>query len=140
MVKKSNCTLGNISLIFLSSVCVWLRVTAIQTHLVRSGHVAEDSGLYSLWTRYNGESKTDLWDDSEVRTGSCSEDQMTTRFQNRVISFECLHLYHFLIYCCQFIYIYVTYFISFDRLIYLTRMITRTILYDISDRTPYLFS
>jgi len=45
-------------------VCVyimraWLRGTAIQTRLVRSGPVAEDSELCSLWTRYTGDSKTD---------------------------------------------------------------------------------
>ena len=30
--------------------------------------------LYSLWTWYTGDSKTNLWDDPEIHT--CSEDQM----------------------------------------------------------------
>ena len=40
-------------------VCIWLRGTTIRTYLVRSGPVAEDSELCSLWTRYTGDSKTD---------------------------------------------------------------------------------
>jgi len=40
-------------------------------------------------------------DDPEIRTGSCSEDQTKIRIRNRVISCECLLLYHFLIYFYQ---------------------------------------
>jgi len=40
-------------------------------------------------------------DDSGVSTGSCSEDQTAIQTQNRVISYKCLLLYHFLIYRCQ---------------------------------------
>ena len=69
--------------------------------LQRSEAVTGDSELYSLWTRYTGNSKTDLWDDPEIRTGSYSEDQMAILIQNHVISCECLLLYHFLIYPCQ---------------------------------------
>ena len=36
-----------------------------------------DLELCSVWTRYAGNSKTDLRDDPEIRTGSCSEDQIT---------------------------------------------------------------
>ena len=36
------------------------------------------------------------WDDLEIRTGSCSEDQMTIQIQNRVISCECLFLCYFI--------------------------------------------
>ena len=40
------------------SSCVFgLRVTAIQTHLVRSRPVIGDLDLYSLGTRYRGDSK-----------------------------------------------------------------------------------
>ena len=78
-------------------------------------------------------------DNPEIHTGSCSEDQTTIRFQNCVISCECLLLYLFLISRCLY-YSYVTYIISFDRLILLTSMITCTISYNIRDRTTYIFS
>ena len=80
-------------------------VTAFRTRLVRSEPVAGDSDLYSLWTRYTGDSKTDPWDDSEILTDSCSKDQTTIRFQNHaLISFSYLslsvlltyYLYHFI--------------------------------------------
>ena len=35
---------------------------------------------------------TDTRDDLEIRTGSCSADQMAIRIQNRVISCECLFI------------------------------------------------
>jgi len=60
-----------------------------------------DPDLCSLWTWYTADSKTDPWDDPEIRTGSCSEDQTAIRIQNRVISCECLLLCYFLIYCSQ---------------------------------------
>ena len=78
---------------------VWLRVTAMQTHLVRFGPVTGDSQLCSLWTRYIGDSKTDPWDDPEIRTRSCSEDQISIRIQNRVISCECLFISPFQFQC-----------------------------------------
>ena len=51
-----------------------------------------DSELCPLWTRYNGDSKTDSWDDPQISIGSYCEDQTTIRFQNCVISCECLFL------------------------------------------------
>ena len=51
-----------------------------------------DLDLCSLWTWYAGDSKTDPWDDPEIRTGSCSGDQTVIRFQNHVISCECLFI------------------------------------------------
>jgi len=57
------------------SSCVWLCGTAIRTRLVRSGPIVEDSELCSLWTRYDGDSKTDPWYDPGIHTSSCSEDQ-----------------------------------------------------------------
>jgi len=51
-----------------------------------------DLKLYSLWIRYAGDSKTNPWDDLEIHTGSCSGDQTVIRFQNRVISCECLFI------------------------------------------------
>ena len=60
-----------------------------------------DTESCSSWSRYTGDLNTDLWDYSKVRVSSCSEDQMAIRFQNRVISYECLLLYYFLIYGCQ---------------------------------------
>ena len=73
---------------------VGLRVVAIRAH-------SPDPNPCSLWTRYTGNLKTDLWDDSEIRTSSCSENQRVIRFQNRVISCECLLLSFFLIYHYQ---------------------------------------
>jgi len=51
-----------------------------------------DLDLYSLWIRYASDSKIDPWDVPEIRTGSCSGDQTVIRFQNRVISCECLFI------------------------------------------------
>ena len=45
-----------------------------------------------VWTRSTGDSKTDAWDDPEIRTDSCSEDQMAIRIQNCIISCECLFI------------------------------------------------
>jgi len=62
------------------------------------------------------------------------------RFGSKTASFHVsLFLYHFFISHCQY-YLYVACIISFDRLIRLTSMITRTISYDISDRAPFVFS
>ena len=55
-------------------VCVWLRVTVITDSYVQSDSETGDSGWCSLWTQYTGDLKTDIWDDPEIRTGSCSED------------------------------------------------------------------
>jgi len=82
-------------------LCVWSSATALRTRLGRSGSVTGDSDLCSLWTRYTGDSKTESWDNPEIHTSSCGEDKTMIRFQNRVISCECLLLYHFLIYPCQ---------------------------------------
>ena len=56
------------------SSCVWMRVAVILDAFVQSGPDTGNSELYSLWTQYNGDSKTDPWDDLEIYTGSCSED------------------------------------------------------------------
>jgi len=79
------------------SSCVWMRVAVISDAFVQSGLITGDSELYSLWTWYTGDSKTDPWDDPEIRTSSCSEDQTTIRFKNHVISCECLSIDLFLI-------------------------------------------
>ena len=50
-----------------------------------------DLDLRLLWTRYAGDSKTDPWDDPEIRTDSCSGDQTVIQFQNRIIS--CEHMF-----------------------------------------------
>ena len=52
-----------------SYLCIWLRGTAIQTRLVRSGP-NPDSCLQSDDTP--GDSKADTRDNSEIHTGSCS--------------------------------------------------------------------
>ena len=51
-----------------------------------------DLDLCLLWTRYAGDSKIGPWDDSKIRTGSCSGDQTVIRLQTRVISCECLFI------------------------------------------------
>ena len=76
-------------------VCVRLCVTAFRTRSCDPNSVTGDSDLCPLWTRYHGDSKTGPWDDPLISTGSCNEDQMTIRFQNRIISYEYLFLYHF---------------------------------------------
>ena len=82
-----------------------------------------DPNSYSQRTRYTSDSKTSSWDNSEVRTGSCSEDQTAIRNQNQVISCECLFL-------CIFLFIiisrhlYITCIISCDHLIYFTILTT----------------
>ena len=79
------------------SSCVWMRVTVILDAFVQSRPVTENSELYSLWTRYTGDSKTDPWDDLEICSSSYSEDQMTIQFKIHVISYECLSTDLFLI-------------------------------------------
>ena len=63
---------------------------------VRSEHgnrrLRPDLDLCSLWTRYASDSKTDPWDDPEIRTDSCSGNRTVIRFQNSVILCECLFL------------------------------------------------
>ena len=79
------------------SSCVRLHVAAIQTRSCDPNSVTGDSNLFPLWTRYTGNSKTDPWDDSEIRTGSCNEDQTVIWFQNRVISCECSYVFLYLL-------------------------------------------
>ena len=121
----SMCTCECVRVYLCLCVC-WFRVVAFQTRSCDLNSVTGDTDSCSQRTRYTGDSKTDPWDDPEMCTGSCSEDQTTIRFQNRVISCECLLLYQFLIYHCQYC-LYVICIISCDRLIYLTSMIIRTI-------------
>ena len=121
------------------SMSVWLRITAFLDLFVRSKLGNGRFVLVLVMNWYTSDSKTNPWDDPEIYTGSCSEDQTVIQIQNCVISCDCLLLYHFLISHCQY-YLYVTCIVSFGRLIYFISMITRTISYDISDRTPYVFS
>ena len=51
-----------------------------------------DLDLCSLWTRYASDSKTDPWDDTEIRTDLCNGDWTVIQFQNRVNSCECLFI------------------------------------------------
>ena len=57
------CARVGVKHVFIFICMCWLRVTASRTHSVRSGPVARDSDLCPLWTRYDGDSKTDIWDD-----------------------------------------------------------------------------
>jgi len=80
-------------------VVVWLRGTTIQICVVRSGLVTGDSDLYSLWTRYAGDSKTEPRDDLEICNDSYSEDPTMIQIQNRVIHmsvyFSIIAIYHY---------------------------------------------
>jgi len=93
--------------------CVLKRCGLVREIRISCRRPEPDSDSYSLWIRYTDDSKTDPWDDLEIRTGSYSEDQTTIHFQNRVISCECLFLCYFLIYhvtgylCFTFIISYV---------------------------------
>jgi len=64
-------------------VCVLQR---LRTRSCDSKSIIKDLDWCSLWIRYTGDSKTDPWDDPEIHTVSCSEDQTTIQFQNHVIS------------------------------------------------------
>ena len=103
-------------------LCVWLLVTVFRTRYRRPG---PDLDLCSLWTRYNGDSKTGPWDDPQISTSSCSEDQMAIQFRNRVISCECSFL-------CTSLFtvvgmcLHVTLIISCDFLLYFTSLIICT--------------
>ena len=103
------------------SSSIQLHVAAIQTRLMRSELVMRGLNLYLLWTRYTGDSKTDPWEDPEIRTGSCSEDQTAIRIQNRVISCECLLLYYWSYMCITYFHtICVTFLhLFFNKIFYL---------------------
>ena len=76
-------------------VCDWVSVhfsCGTQTCSCDLNSVMGDSDLCLLWTRYTGDSKIDPWDNPEIRISSCSEDQTAIRFQNRIISCECLFI------------------------------------------------
>jgi len=88
----------------------WVACCSVRTRLVRSGPVTGDSDSCSQITWYTGDSKTDLWDDLERRTDSCSEDQMAIRIQNHVISCECLLLSYFLNYRCHLMSMFYSYY------------------------------
>jgi len=72
-------------------VWIFVRVCMVTCHsdmdpLVRSGL---DLNSCSPWTQCTGNSKTDPWDNSEIHTGSCSEDQTMIWTRNCVISCKC---------------------------------------------------
>jgi len=48
-----------------------------------------DADSCSPWTWCTCDSRTDPWDDLEIRIGSCSEDQTAIWIRNRVISCKC---------------------------------------------------
>ena len=121
------------------SMCVWLFVAAFRTRSCDPNSVTGGSDLCSLWTRHTDDLRTDPWDDSEICTDLCGEDQTAIWIQNRVISCECLLLYHFLIYRCQ-CYLYATCIISCDCRIYFISMITCIISCDVSRCLLYLYS
>jgi len=132
-------------------VCAWVFMSlyyvcsvvcySVSDPLVRSKpgnrRPGPNSDLCSLWIRYTGDSKTGAQDDSEIPTSSYSEDQKTIRIQNRVISCECLLLYHFLIYHCQFIYIYML-LISFHLTVWHIWPVWLSVLFHMTSVTVHL--
>ena len=112
-------------------MCVQLRSTAIRTRSMRSGLVTGDSELCSLWTRYTGDSKTDLRDDQEICTGSCSEDQTAIWFQNTSFHVSiCSYVFSLLLLpVCVHISVCI---ISCDHMIYFNSMITHITSWDIA--------
>ena len=98
-----------------------------------------DLNLCSSWTRYTGDSKINPWDDSEVSTSSVVKTRR--RFGSKTVSFHvsiCFHIVSLSIVASRY---HVTIrIISCDYLIYFTSMITRTISYDISECSLYLYS
>jgi len=90
------------------SSCVWMH----ERFRTRSCNLdsLRDSKLYSLWTRYTGDSKINLWDDPKIRASSCNRYQTEIRLRNRVISCECLLSCYFLIYCRQCIFMFYSYY------------------------------
>ena len=69
--------------VFMFICMCWLRATAFWICLVRSEpsyrRPGPDPDSCPLWIRYIGDSKTDPWDNPEISTGSCSEDQTAIR-------------------------------------------------------------
>ena len=76
-------------------------VAAFRTYFLRSGLITGDLELCPLWTQFNGDLKTDPWDDLEIRTGSCREDQR--RFESKIMSFH-VSLFVALLFIYLFIY------------------------------------
>ena len=109
----------NVNMCLYINVC-WVACFSDTDPLTRS---IPDPNTCSLWSRYTDDSKTDLWDDPEIPTGSCSGDQTAIRIQNRIMSCECLFLCIFLFTVVNS-YLFLTCIISCDRLIYFTSMIT----------------
>ena len=96
------------------SSSVQLRVAAIQTRSCDPDSATRDSDSYSQRVEYTGDSKTDPWDDSKIRTGLYSKDQTAIWFRNRVISCECLFVAFLFIYFYQrvyYLFIYLNYVI-----------------------------
>jgi len=72
-------------LLWVVNVCVVVACCNTQTRSCDPNSIIGYSDWCTLWTRYTGDSKTDLRVDSEISTGLCSEDQMAIQIQNRVI-------------------------------------------------------
>jgi len=87
-----NCVYTCVYVYIRVSSWVGLRVARFQTRPCDPNSVTGDLFWCSLWTRYTGDSKTDSWDDPEISTGPCSENQMAIQIQNHVISRECLFI------------------------------------------------
>ena len=101
-------------------VCDWVSLCfncGSRTHscnLNRQQETQTQSGFMLVVDPDSSDSEIGPWDDPEIRTSSCSEDQTAIMFQNCVISCEYLFLSHFLIYHCQFVFYFHCYMWLFD--------------------------
>ena len=120
--------------------CVgWVAYYSVADSLVRSELVTGDPDPIWICACYGPDKQAfKNWpmEWSSIRTSSCSEDQTTIRFRNRVISCECLLLSHFLIYRCQYA-LHVIFIILCDFPSYFTSLITCTGSWDIYDCPLY---
>ena len=91
-----------------------------------------DPDSCSLWAQYIGDLKTAPWDDLEIRTSSCSEDQKVIQFYNLIISCECLFLCHFFFTVIVF---YSYYFMRLYIIFYQFDLLFPS--WDIIDCSPY---
>ena len=131
------CACVGVNRVFIFICMCWLRATAFHVCLVsfepNYRRPRPDPDSCSLWTRYNDDLKTVLWDDPSISTGSCSEDQTAIRFWNCVISCECSLL---CIYRCRYA-LHVDLIISCNFLLYFTSLITFITSWDIHDCPLY---
>ena len=100
-----------------SSVCL-VTCYNVSDSFLWSGPVIGDLNLCSLRTRYIADSKTDLWDDTEIHTALCCEDQKAIRFQTTSFQVSVCSCIIFLFLVVNIIYIsYIIYMLTVSFLL-----------------------